>query len=577
MNHPGGTEEPGGFVLECVKRVGSLPILKFFCDRLELARIVNEHLPLAPQAPVGLGEALVALVMNKLSAPHPLYRVEDWAQKFAVETLLGIEPEQMTDDRIARLLDELAEQAEPVKTAVCLKAIEAFGLDVSRLHWDLTTLHFEGEYEAQSPLWPLITYGYDPRVSGKHKQVRVGNMMAGDGAVSGLLHKTYSGNASDAGTVMDYLSLFREIRDRFGQKPRLIGDSKLLSHKNMIELEKADIFWLCPEARTSVLDETYLKLAEKDWKKHEYVSRREAALPEEDRTRYHGQEVSFELTTTEKADPESCPAAPCSRKRPKRTKKTYRFRRLFIRSSEELRAQRANRERQRGRLEEKLREFERKLRSTYWKGQSLEKAERALDRLLHASTVGSLYRARLHGDPDHGAYCLEWELDARALERAESLDGYYTLVTNIPAKEGDPAKLLGDYKAQSEIERRHADWKGPIRVRPLFLKKNKRITGLVMVLSIALLVFCLIEREVRLKLKDSNESMPGLLPVKRPVRATGRNVLDRLGYFNIVGGWENGKYVWLIPPPTPIEAELLRLLEIDLEKVIRGLPRPRDD
>ena len=46
-----------------------------------------------------------------------------------------------------------------------------------------------------------------------------------------------------------------------------------------------------------------------------------------------------------------------------------------------------------------------------------------------------------------------------------------------------------------------------------FLKNNKRIVGMVFVLSIALLLFSLLEREVRRQLPDGK--MKGLLPVAK--------------------------------------------------------------
>jgi hypothetical protein len=40
--------------------------------------------------------------------------------------------------------------------------------------------------------------------------------------------------------------------------------------------------------------------------------------------------------------------------------------------------------------------------------------------------------------------------------------------------------------------------KGPLAAAPMFLKNNRRITVLITVICLALLIFCLIERQVRL-------------------------------------------------------------------------------
>ena len=60
--------------------------------------------------------------------------------------------------------------------------------------------------------------------------------------------------------------------------------------------------------------------------------------------------------------------------------------------------------------------------------------------------------------------------------------------------------LLGD---RGEIGRGRSgttsagEFKGPLAVAPLFLKTNRRITALITVICLALLIFCLAERQVR--------------------------------------------------------------------------------
>ncbi len=553
-----------------------MPVIRKFCDRLGLASIVNDYIPLSPQAPVGLGETMVALVMNKLTDPQPLYQLELWAEEYGSEQLLGIRPDELTDDRVGRLLDQLAENAESIKAAVCLRAVEVFGLDVGRIHWDITTVEFEGSYDNQDSLWPLLTYGYDPRGSGKHKQVRVANLVVGDGEVGGLLHKTYPGNTNDVNTVTDYLSLFCELRDRLGKPPRLVGDSKLLSHAGMVKLEEAGLHWICPEAHSPALDEIYGALPPQEWVDLAYVSRRQSLLPAEEQTIYRGQETSAKIEVPEEPGLKYARGTPKRTRKNTRNRRVYDFRRLIIFSSEVHTAQRTNRQRQRERLEAKLQSQKDKFASAYWKRQSEHKAQRSVERILESTTVGSFYHCQVKRREDDQAWGLTWTADVEALKTAERLDGYYTLLTNVPRQEADIHAIFRDYKAQSAAERRFADWKGPLKVRPMFIKNNKRIVGLVLVLAFALLIFSLIERETRHQLKDRNESMRGLLPVNRPVRATGRNVLRALSSLTMVGIRTGGRLVWRASRPNSVQAELLGLLGVDLQQMISCLSRPRE-
>jgi transposase len=66
--------------------------------------------------------------------------------------------------------------------------------------------------------------------------------------------------------------------------------------------------------------------------------------------------------------------------------------------------------------------------------------------------------------------------------------------------------VLLRYKGQEAVERRYGNLKGPLAVAPMFLHSNRRIAALITVISLALLVFCLIEREARRNLAPKPRS-----------------------------------------------------------------------
>src|SRR5581483_5495766 len=118
-------------------------------------------------------------------------------------------------------------------------------------------------------------------------------------------------------------------------------------------------------------------------------------------------------------------------------------------------------------------------------------------------------------------------LSPEALARAEALDGYYVLETTRTVAAADATAVLAEWKGQWQVEHRHRDAKGPLRIRPLFVTSNRRIVGLVTILGIALLVFSLIEREVRRALQPG-EKVAGFLAGHVVARPTGENVLKAL-------------------------------------------------
>ena len=119
---------------------------------------------------------------------------------------------------------------------------------------------------------------------------------------------------------------------------------------------------------------------------------------------------------------------------------------------------------------------------------------------------------------------LTWARDHDAIAAAGQTDGIYALATNLPAKRLTAGQILRAYKGQQIVERRHRDYKQTLKVRPIFLHNDDRIYALTSIIGIALLIFGLIETELRKQLHD-NELLPGLLPENRAAKPTGRNVL----------------------------------------------------
>jgi transposase len=76
------------------------------------------------------------------------------------------------------------------------------------------------------------------------------------------------------------------------------------------------------------------------------------------------------------------------------------------------------------------------------------------------------------------------------------------------------------------VERRYGDFKGPLAVTPVFVQDNRRVAALITAICLALLLFCLIERQVRRAL--GGDQKHGLYPGNQKVRPTGRMILYHL-------------------------------------------------
>lgn len=107
----------------------------------------------------------------------------------------------------------------------------------------------------------------------------------------------------------------------------------------------------------------------------------------------------------------------------------------------------------------------------------------------------------------------------------------------------------------------------------MFLKNNRRITALITVICLALLIFCLIERQTRLAIAPQT-TLDGLY-VGRPAKPTGRLIFEALARLRLIPATTHEPPG--IPQPPPLQARLLALLKVDPTRPRRSNQPPRND
>ncbi|GAB3831552.1 hypothetical protein ACFPIJ_29730 [Dactylosporangium cerinum] len=156
-----------------------------------------------------------------------------------------------------------------------------------------------------------------------------------------------------------------------------------------------------------------------------------------------------------------------------------------------------------------------------------------------------------------------WHYDQDAIQGEAATDGWYTLLSNLPPADADPAEILRRHKNQPAVEQGYATIKGTLAVAPMFLQHNRRITALITVICLALLIFSLIEREVRTNLAaQGHTDMVGFYGYdNRPARPTGRLILQALHDLRLIPA--HNQQPPKIPHPGWLQAQLLTLLNVD--------------
>ena len=111
-------------------------------------------------------------------------------------------------------------------------------------------------------------------------------------------------------------------------------------------------------------------------------------------------------------------------------------------------------------------------------------------------------------------YGLQVALHERAevIARKRQETGCFVLLTNVPTA-GEMAHRAGDvlraYKEQHGIEQNYGFLKDPLIVNSLFLKKPERIEALGLVLLLALLLWRLVERTLRVHVETTGTPLTG--------------------------------------------------------------------
>lgn len=490
---------------EISKRLGALPVVKKILEKLSIREIVDRHCPIREGvADYTHGQMVEILIANRLTAPHPLYRFDLWAEEFAVAELFKVDSAKLNDDRLGRTLDAIAGCIDEIQMEIAINAVRCFGLSLEQAHLDITSFMFEGIYGNDDPAYPEVKRGYNANGDFKRKQVRTGQAVLKDGNVP-IYHKVFDGNRTDSNTLMQVFEGLEFLRAHAKPKEMVhVGDSKLLAAGNMLFLLNRGVLFVAPGERGKGLANQLLDLKEEDWIELPYASESEILkrkkAPIEEWNRYWCQETPATIT-----DPESG--------------QTFQFRKLTIRSSDEMRATRKNRERQMQKAEEELQKVANGIGRYYKTEQQVDKK---VSSILEARRVTNYFKITV-GTREDRPY-LEWSQDSDAIAQAEKISGCYQLLTNLPDKR-TANEVLTIQKDQYRVEQRFENWKGPLEVCPIFLHNNRRIAALLLVTAQALMIFSLIEREVRRELGDKDGYAVGFIGERRKSRPTGTTIL----------------------------------------------------
>ena len=519
------------------RSVGPLLLVEHFLRELEVKDTVDAALPRSARSILSVGEVVCALVASRLCSPSPLYDVAGWASGAAVHELLGIPPALLNDDRLGRALETFAVYAESLRSRVAAGAIERFGVSAGRLHVDLTTVGVAGAFEDSA----LVAKGWasDRRVA---RQVRTLQASTPDGTV--LYSRPDPGNAAELTLVGASLERLLEIS---GPGLLIVCDSAMGQPKTLREIDQAGVRFVVPLRASAGFRERFLaEVGHAGLRPVRYVPEREAKLPAAQRTRFKGALRDWRIPGSDTHPPLALRVA-------------------YVHSSEEATQVADARERALVKADDALERMRNGLGGRFYKTRA--QLERRIGQIVGVNITGLI---DVTVTTRAGRLTVTWQRNQEAIDTAASFDGIYALATNLPGRI-TAGQVLRLYKDQQIVERRHRDLKQTLKVRPIFLHNDDRISALISIVGISLLIFGLIEARTRAALGDTQQ-LPGLLPEGRAARPTGRNILAA---FQGLGLTYTHTTIQL-DPLTDTQQHILDLLQIQPPWPTRPRPCPHE-
>ena len=517
-------------------QVGGLPLIHAITERMRLKDILYKYIPAHGNEEIPAVETLMLLVYNLILGKDPLYELQEWVESIDFRCINNEDYENVkfNDDRFGRVLNKLylVDRAS-LMTELVVFFVKEFNIAVERLSNDSTSVKAFGRYPGKTKTGLELKKGKSKDHRPDLKQLVFSLSIAGDGAVP-IHYKCYSGNVTDDKTHIETWNSLLKITGR--PDFLYVADSKLCTDGQLSYIvdNGGRVVTIIPETWNEV--EAFKEKLRKTKKAKDIIWRR----------RKPGSADKKEYFSAFRGDYFT-------------TKRGYKIH--WIYSSEKRKRDRESRDKQLKKIEQCLAELNGKINkrglitSTAIKEAAQQIVEEhKLQNFFHISigTITEKYQVQIGtGRPGKNTkyrtdvntlYTLSWTQKKQTLKQEAQTDGVFPLLctdNELTAKE-----VLKAYKYQPRLEKRFAQFKKIHHAAPLLFKKIERIEANMFGFFIALVVQALIEREVRIKMKEQKIEKIRVYPEQREAsHPTTSKIIDRFDNICTYKIMENSKVV----------------------------------
>jgi transposase len=559
-----------------VEVVADLPVLWSTLQRLDLPATLNRHFP-PPQnwkGPLSPGEVLSVWLLFVLSqGDHCLNHVEPWVAQHqgTLSALLGktVLPVDLHDDRLADWLTRLSasDRFSVLERDLNQQTIRVYQLPTDTVRIDATTANSYADVLSEQG---LLQFGHskdDP----DRPQLKIAAGVL-DPLGMPLVTVAVPGNSTDDPL---YVPIIQAVQQSFGCGGRTyVGDCKMAALATRAFVAAVQDFYLCP------LSENQLSRAERRALLQPVFAGTQALQPvcrpggegEPDELVAEGFSVDVELTAKVGEQEVS-----------------WTERRWLVRSLAYARAQEAALERRLGKAVDALRDLVRRKqgKKQLFHAELIKAAEAIVARegvegLLRYTVQARMKTKQVQAYRDRPARQeaeVFFEIDVcreeTPIAEKKREMGWQVYAANALALA--LPQVVWAYRGQYRVEDDWSRLKGrPLGLTPMYLQDEKRMQGLVYLLSLALRLLTLLEWVVRERLRKEGAKLSGVYAGqagRKTARPSAELLLRAMQTISVSVVEVNGQTHALLSPLTVVQKRLLKLwgLPPDLyEKVACG-------
>jgi transposase len=504
-----------------ISPVAHLPLLLGVIRKLNMAALIDTFCPPHPANVLSCGRGVEALLLAILDGHHALYKVGARLEERGLLPLLqpGLTRPSLHDYRLGQILDALfAANLNRVFGAIALNALEVYAIPTPWLHQDTTTITLYGAYEeephrSEGPVPPRPAYGHSKDGHDDLKQVLLSLGMSSEGLP--LRMGLRDGNTSDSTetpvAIEECLALGLEgVRG-------IVADSKAYCKRTL---------GLCLEQRMGLITLVPRTCAVRQeleaWgQQHgplplllENPGRTRQELPR----RWHGQsvrrgvaveyadgrqdvaELRFLVVHSSQLASQAAEAYAAAQalEAAQVTEHIQRVEARWFACVADAEAAIAEYEGQgQGRRGRKPRPW--RYHALHYRVEAVTQRQKRTQRGRPPKTARpqDTIRYRLRGE-------------AQAHVPSADTHGWTVLATTVGAESCTDTEILQAYQEQHITVEPGFRWiKNPAAISPVWLEKPERIAALAMLTVVGLLVYAVIQRQVRLYLRDHHQQVPG--------------------------------------------------------------------